>query len=65
MKKTVATIVAAILISVLGVSTGVHLQAVIAGHGDLEVLGGSQAGHGDLEVLGGLQAGHGDLEVLG
>ena len=65
MKKTVAAVLAALLISVLGVVTGVHLQTVIAGHGDLEVLGGSQAGHGDLEVLGGSQAGHGDLEVLG
>jgi hypothetical protein len=64
-KKTVAAILAALLVSVLGVVSGVHLQTIIAGHGDLEVLVGPQAGHGDLEVLVGPQAGHGDLEVLG
>jgi hypothetical protein len=64
-KRTLVAIMAAVTISVPGVVSGVHLRAMIAGHGDLEVLGGPQAGHGDLEVLGESQDGHGDLEVLG
>lgn len=51
-KKGIAIVLAALLVSASGAVTGVLPRAAIAGHGDLEVLAESPDGHGDLEVLG-------------
>jgi hypothetical protein len=51
------------LIVASSLAWGQPAPSAVAGHGDLEIIGG-RAGHGDLEIIGGW-AGHGDLEIIG
>lgn len=62
MKTTIAIALAVLLLGTSGVVVA-DRSATVAGHGDVEALGG-WAGHGDVEALGGW-AGHGDVEALG
>jgi hypothetical protein len=62
MRTVLAIAIVAVVLSGVWVQPG---RALVARHGDGEVLGGPLARHGDGEVLGGPLARHGDGELLG